>query len=375
MPEEKKNDVVETKENGVEESDFADEAKPIPAPEPAVKPVEEKAEEKVDLHAQKETSAEVPAQEKKPAPKEPTSYTYDDPLLKSIEDARLAFYATYKKGNLIKWIVTAVVLVMIIAGWLVPTFAFPDATWGFYVTLVVVVVAIAILGVYSFLYKKKMDVAMKEYFAKYYEFNNQFVFGDKATNLVGTVDDKLDPEVFKAAGLYKDVLKVGSRETLHFDYQGQNCIISDCAGQIKGEKALQTVFVGKLLVVPNDYQGPDCIIYLKGNKRALPPTTLDDYDVLEDSHTMVIYGSIGAKRLLTHAVRQALAQIQTNDTLVDLAISVKAGKTYFAMGFEDNLMVLPLEKPFNPAPTEELKADTALVFGIVDAFQAHSETK
>jgi len=38
-------------------------------------------------------------------------------------------------------------------------------------------------------------------------------------------------------------------------------------------------------------------------------------------------------------------------------------------------MVLPLEKPFNPAPTEELKADTALVFGIVDAFQTHSETK
>jgi uncharacterized membrane protein (DUF485 family) len=375
MDEEKKVVTPENKEKSEEESDFADEAKPVPAPEPAVKPVEEKPENKIDLHAQKETPSEAPAQDKKPAPKEPISYTYNDPLLKSIEDARLAFYATYKKGNLIKWIVTAVVLAMIIAGWLVPTFAFPNTTWGFYVTLGVVVVAIAILGIYSFLYKKKMDVAMKEYFAKYYEFNNQYVFGDKVTDLVGTVDDKLDPEVFKAAGLYKDVLKVGSRETLHFNYHGQSCIISDCAGQVKGEKALQTVFVGKLLVVPNDYQGPDCIIYLKGNKRALPPTTLDDYDVLEDSHTMVIYGSAGVKRLLTHAVRQAIAQIQTNDTFVDLAISVKAGKTYFAMGFEDNLMVLPLEKPFNPAPTEELKADTSLVLGVVDAFQAHSEAK
>jgi hypothetical protein len=374
MDEEKKDTPVENKEKVEEESDFADEAKPVPAPVEEKK-VEEKAEPKVDLYAQKETPAAAPVEDKKAAPKEPTSYAYNDPLLKNIEDARLAFYATYKKGNLIKWIVTAVVLAMIIAGWLVPTFAFANTNWGFYVTLGVVVVAIAILGIYSFLYKKKMDVAMKDYFAKYYEFNNKYVFGDKVTDLTGTVDDKLDPEIFKAAGLYKDVIKVGSRETLHFNYQGQACVMSDCAGQIKGAKALQTVFVGKLLVVPNSYQGPDCIIYLKGNKRALPPTTLEDYDVFEDSHTMVIYGSAGVKRLLTRPVRQALAQVQTNDTLVDLAIAVKEGKTYFAMGYDDNLMVLPLEKAFNPAPTEELKADTALVFDIVDAFNAHSEAK
>ena len=276
---------------------------------------------------------------------------------------------------MIKWIVTAVVLALIIAGWLVPTFAFPTATWGFYVTLGVVVAAIAILGIYSYFYKKKMDVAMKEYFSKYYEFNNKYVFGDAVSDLAGTVDDKLDPEVFKAAGLYKDVVKVGSRETLHFSYRGKNCLMSDCAGQVKGEKALQTVFVGKLLVVPNDYHGPDCIIYLKGNKRALPPTTLGDYDVFEDSHTMVIYGQTGVKRLLSHPVRQALAKIQTNDTLIDLAIAVKEGKTYFAMGYDDNLMVLPLEKPFNPAPTTELKADTALIFGIADALDVHPEDK
>lgn len=220
-----------------------------------------------------------------------------------------------------------------------------------------------------------MDVSMKAYFAKYYELTNDYVFGDEVSDLRGAVDDKLDPEVFKASGLYKDVAKVGSRETIHFTYKEKDCLLSDCAGQIKGDKALQTVFVGKLLVVPNNYSGTDVIIYLKGNKRALPPTTLDQYDVIEDSHTMVVYGQSTGKRVLTKTVRNALSKIRTNDTLVDLAISIKPGKTYYAFGYDDNLMVLPLEKAFNPAPTEELGADMKLVLNLVDAFEAHPEDK
>jgi hypothetical protein len=355
-----------------EDSDFADEAKPIEAPVEA-KAIEAKTEEtKIDLHAEEATSKEsVPL-------KEPLTYVYDDEKLKGIEAARQSFFQSYKKSNVVKWIVTAGVLAFIIAGWLIPTFTLTDETQtslSFGITIGVVAVALVALGVYSYFYKKKMDVAMKAYFAKYYELNNEYVYGDRVEAIKGAVDDKLDPEVFKAAGLFKDVAKVGSRETIHFNYKGKDCLLSDCAGQIKGAKALQTVFVGKLLVVPNAYAGPDVIIYLKGNKRALPPTTLDDYDVIEDSKTMVVYGQSLGKKILTKPVRVALAKIRTNDTLVDLAVSIKKGTTYFALGYDDNLMILPLEKPFNPAPTEELKADTDLVLDLADAFEAHPEDK
>lgn len=96
---------------------------------------------------------------------------------------------------------------------------------------------------------------------------------------------------------------------------------------------------------------------------------------IEDSHTMVVYGQSTGKRVLTKTVRNALSKIRTNDTLVDLAISIKPGKTYYAFGYDDNLMVLPLEKAFNPAPTEELGADMKLVLNLVDAFEAHPEDK
>jgi hypothetical protein len=131
-----------------------------------------------------------------------------------------------------------------------------------------------------------------------------------------------------------------------------------------------TCFVGKYLSVPNTNEGAEIIIYLKGNKRALPPTTLDSYEVLEDSKTMVVYGPANGKKLLTHPVREALKAISTDAVLVDLAISVRKGMTYYAMGYEDSLMVLPMDKPFNPAPTSELKENLHQVFALIDAFDA-----
>ncbi len=214
---------------------------------------------------------------------------------------------------------------------------------------------------------------MKAYFADYYKHSNAFVYGDQISDVAGTVDDKLDAAIFNGAGLYKGVSKVGSRDCLHFNYKGKSIIMADAAGQITGQKSLQTCFVGKFMAVPNANEGAEIIIYLKGNKRALPPTTLDQYEVLEDSKTMVVYGPADGKKLLTHPVREALKAIQTNAVLVDVAIAVRRGMTYFAIGYEDTLMVLPMDKPFNPAPTVELKKDMAQIFALIDAFDAVPE--
>jgi hypothetical protein len=355
--------VAEKKE---EESDFADEAKPVSAPAPEVKPAEEAkpAQPGVNMHDEdKKVVAPSDA-------KTPVTYTYNDPLLKGVEDSRLVFYKLYKKQNIVKWIITAGALVLILLGWLIPNLITGlDSNVSFYITLGVLVVAVAILGVYSYVFKKQLEKAMKVYFGEYYTKTNSFVYGANVENLSGTVDDKLDEKVFKDSNLYKEVVKVGSRECLHFTYKGEAMMMADCAGQVKGQKSLQTIFVGKILTTPNTWQGGDVVIYFKGNSRALPPTNLDALEVYEDTKTMVVYGDKDTRKLLSHPVKQALAAISTNDTFVDLAISIRNGTTYYLMGYEDNLMVLPLDKPFNPAPTEEFKADMSLIFSLVDAFK------
>jgi uncharacterized membrane protein (DUF485 family) len=377
MLEEKKDETPETKKPVEEESDFADEAKPVSAPVEE-KPVEEKKPEqpKVDLFAEKE-APEAPAEVAPAKGKAPeVKYDYVDEDLQAIETARVNFFKIYKKQNLIKWIVTGIILVAILGTWLGVTLTGNGTqNWATVTILVVVAVAVIGLGVYSVMFRKKLDKAMKGYFADYYTHNNHYVFGDQISSLTGTVDDKLDAAMFNAAGLYKNVAKVGSRDCLHFVYKGKSIVMADAAGQINGQKSLQTCFVGKFIAVPNVNEGAEIIIYLKGNKRALPPTTLDNYQVLEDGKTMVVYGPADGKKILTHAVREALAAIDTDATLVDVAISVKRGMTYIAMGYEDNLMVLPMDKPFNPAPTMELKKNMSQVFALIDAFDVTHEDK
>ena len=377
MLEEKKDETPETKKPVEEESDFADEAKPVSAPVEE-KPVEEKKPEqpKVDLFAEKE-APEAPAEVAPAKGKAPeVKYDYVDEDLQAIETARVNFFKIYKKQNLIKWIVTGIILVAILGTWLGVTLTGNGTqNWATVTILVVVAVAVIGLGVYSVMFRKKLDKAMKGYFADYYTHNNHYVFGDQISSLTGTVDDKLDATMFNAAGLYKNVAKVGSRDCLHFVYKGKSIVMADAAGQINGQKSLQTCFVGKFIAVPNANEGAEIIIYLKGNKRALPPTTLDNYQVLEDGKTMVVYGPADGKKILTHAVREALAAIDTDATLVDVAISVKRGMTYIAMGYEDNLMVLPMDKPFNPAPTMELKKNMSQVFALIDAFDVTHEDK
>ncbi len=373
-----------------EESDFADEVKPTIVEAPIEeKPVEEE-EEKVSLYAEEETNEsseeakeDVPetkeelTESKEKGKKEEPKYEYSDAELEGIETARKNFHAIYKKLNLIKWIITGTGLALVLAGWIVPSVIKGiNANITMYISLGVTAVIFIGLFVYSTFFRKKVDKAMKAYFKEYYDHTCKFVYPDTIESLNGTVDDKLPQDIFLESNIYKDVVKVGSRAYMTFNYKGLKALIADCAAQKKGERQLETLFVGKFLKFEGITSNDELLIYFKGNKRALPPNSLHGRKLIEDSRSMVIYGSGKARSLLTKKVREALAQFDTNKIFIDMAITVNEKGLFFAMGYEDDLMVLPLEKPFNPAPTIQNKEDIEKVLALVDAFSLkHGEEK
>jgi hypothetical protein len=389
--EEKKPEVVEEKpaeetkadKPAAEDSDFADEVKPLSeAPAPAtpkaegetapaeVKPVEPT----IELHKVEESSetpiAETPAAgaPKKGTKPSETIYEYDDQNLETIEGERQNFYKLYKKINIWKTVLAVAVIAVVLVGFILPYVLKLDTTTQSIITLSSLGAAVVAYGVFALVTRKKLEGEMKTYFAHFYEHQNAFVFSNpEVKSLTGSVDDKLPAEEFNAPNIYKDVAQVGSRANLHFIYKGLACGIADAAGQTRTKKALQTVFVGKYVQFPNNYDGPKAIVYLKGNKRALPPTNLGAYELIEDHRDMVIYGENGGKKALTKKVKDAIAQFQTNETLCDMAIVIATGKTSVYMGYEDTLMVMPLEKPFNPAPTVQFKNDFSKILMLVDA--------
>ena len=356
--EEKKNDEVE------EESDFADEIKTAAEPAPAPEAPEE-PEDQIDLHSEE---AEEPEEAKEPAPapaKGKITIEYPDEDLGKVELARQDFYKVYCKSNIVKWIVTAVCLLLIVCGWLIPNAIDALKESSMIIALIACGVGLVTLLVFNYFWKKNVQTAMNRYFREYYEHTNAYVF-QYVNNLEGSIDNKIEDDELRNCDLYKDIGKVGSRATYTFEYKGKTIKVCDAAAQVVAGKTLHTVFVGKYLYTTNEYKGSDILIYFKGNKRALPPTNLAGRKVFSDSKNIVIYGDKGTEKVITAKVREALNEFKTNKTFVDMAISIREGMTYFAMGYEDDLMVIALEKPFDPNPTVQYAGDLRKVLKLIE---------
>lgn len=335
------------------------------------------AEPTIDLYKEEEAKEEDPAAAKKEL-EEKSALLETEEDLQAIEAARQVFYSFYKKASRIKWVITILMIVIVAVAWIVPNFIVTgvdaegnqlglptEVSLGIGIGGIVLMLAI-LLG-FNVYYKKRVEKAMSDYFNSYYAANDDYVFDGLVSDRTGNVDCKIKDTDLTDAGLYRDVFKVGSRDAIEFTYNGHKALYCDCSASVKGQKSLATVFVGKMMRIDNDFQGNELLVYLKGNKRALPPTTLEGRNLIEDTKTMLVYGEHDSKRLLTKEVRNAIANITTDSILVDLSILVKPGKTYFFFGYEDSLMVLPYDKPFDPKPTMHLKEDTRKTFALVDA--------
>jgi len=358
--EEKKIDEVE------EESDFADEIKT--AAEPAPAPVEEpKPEDTIDLHSEEAEEEEAPAPTPAPDKKGKITIEYPDESLGKVELARQEFYKVYHKSNIIKWIVTGFCILLIICGWLIPNAIDVKEIKENSMIIALIACGVGLVGllVFNFFWKKNVQTAMNRYFREYYEHTNAYVF-QYVNNIEGSIDNKIEDDELRNCNLYKDIGKVGSRATYTFDYHEKTIKVCDAAAQVVLGKTLRTVFVGKYLYTTNSYKGSDILIYFKGNKRALPPTNLAARKVFSDSKNIVIYGDKGTEKVITPKVREALNEFKTNKTFVDMAIAIREGTTYFAMGYEDDLMIIALEKPFDPNPTVQYAGDLKKVLKLID---------
>jgi hypothetical protein len=276
---------------------------------------------------------------------------------------------TYRKHNTITGAVSGAALILLLAGWLVPTLVEALKNYTLAIALGCSGVAIVALLTYSVLFRKKSEEWIRNYFNFFYDKVYAYVFDhDEVTGFHGDLKMKLTEEEFKANKLYKDVYKIGSRYSVNFNYQGMDCALIDCAAQVRGAKALETAFVGKDLRTPNTYKGSGIYVYFKGNKRALPPTALGDIHIIEDNKRFTIWGEESERAYITHEMKEAFKQIETDKVLVDLAISIQEGRTHFLMGYEDSLMVIPMEKPFNPGPTKTFKANIHQVLDLATLF-------
>lgn len=352
----------EPKYEKIEDDDFADtrgkqlEQERVIAEEKAAEEAAKKAEE--DAKAKEEEEPEEPL---------PDHFDYEDDDLKACEDARKNFYKIYKKHSLIKTIVSFGLILIFVLMWFLPQWVSALSSYNMVFLIVGAVVALGGLLIYSIFFKRNSQKWIHNYFGDFYGHQYSYVFeGCDIEKGQGLVDLKLQPGEIENCGLFKDVVKTGSRYCYSFKYHNLDSFIIDCAAQTKGGKSFVPVFVGKLLKSKTTYDGSGLYIYFKGNKRALPPNGVSEYNVLEETDKYVIYGEESEKKYLSAARKNAIKKIRTDKVLVDASIVIKKDNLSFYLGYEDSLMIVPMDKIFNPNPTMHFKEDMKVILAIID---------
>ena len=321
---------------------------------------EVKTEETSSLEEQPKTEEireETPVPE---TPNEPVKPVYDSEELQAIEDERVKFLGEYRSGNRLKSIIFFIVMFLMVGTFIIIPNVGQGAAWQLPVMISVAVVLLGCVLGFSFLTRKKMTQKMRNYFSIFYGNMNKYVFGSKSFDkVVFENPGKIEDHLFLDSNLYKDVLEVRSRGATTFEYEHKPVLVCDCAGSVKTDKRVAPIFVGKYLVTGNKYEGKDPIyIYIKGDQRSLPPTNLEEVKVVKDDTTMAIYSNDSKwEKTLNTKVMKIVNSMKPNKELVDIAISIQPGTTYIALGYDDPLMVIPLDRPFNQEPVKGYKKD------------------
>jgi hypothetical protein len=304
-----------------------------------------------------EIKEETPAPE---TPTEPVKPVYDSEELQAIEDERVKFLGEYRSGNRLKSIIFFIVMFLMVGTFIIIPNVGQGAAWQLPVMISVAVVLLGCVLGFSFLTRKKMTQKMRNYFSIFYGNMNKYVFGSKSFDkVVFENPGKIEDHLFLDSNLYKDVLEVRSRGATTFEYEHKPVLVCDCAGSVKTDKRVAPIFVGKYLVTGNKYEGKEPIyIYIKGDQRSLPPTNLEEVKVVKDDATMTIYSNDSKwEKTLNTKVMKIVNSMKPNKELVDIAISIQPGTTYIALGYDDPLMVIPLDRPFNQEPVKGYKKD------------------
>ena len=300
---------------------------------------------------------------------EKTNYPHE--ALQKVEDTRLVFWKSYKLHNTFKLLVMMLCLAAIIVAFIVfPNVMKEKAQLQLSLTIIVAILALGGTYGYSLYVRKKFERKMKEYFNLYFNSCNEYVYGEKPFSDVELQNPgKITLDEFNESGLYKDVIEAGSRGLTTFKYNGLDMSIVDCAGNIKAEKRMKPCFVGKMVRASAKYDGEyPVFVYLKGNDRALPPTNMEGVEAVLDNEKMVVYSNYKDwNKVLTGPVMKALEAIKTDKILVDVAFSIGKGKVFVMLGYDDPLMVLPLQQEFDYKPTEIYKGNMGVVCKVIEA--------
>jgi len=275
---------------------------------------------------------------------------------KLIEEKRAAFMAFYKKQKLYNNIAMIAVVAVVIAA-----YVFVQGVLNMqYLTLGIVAAVLVILLVYSKVMRTRVDKATKTYIHEYYDLQTSLVFpSGKFTNASIEMTARLEDKEFTEAGIIKEIIRTSSRGLITASLGDTKIYLADLAAYDTVDRKKGPVFLGKFLTSDNHLSiDGRILIYIKPKIAGKGPNALDDVKEVSSTDSYIIYSSTNDySKIITKHVIDVINSITIDETLTDVTISIKSGKTCIALSYTDSLMVIPLQATYNPAPSEKYRLD------------------
>ena len=283
-----------------------------------------------------------------------------------IEDARKDLYKSYTSSRTISNILMFVVVAAIVG------VMFLIISNNNVLRIVGYSAAGALLAgmiLYYVLTRKKFPEKSKNYVALVSDAINGRIFSKPGFEKIESdKEEKFKLEDLVGDGIYNEASSINSRNVVHGVYKGHHFLYGEAALLRPYQKKQQVppLFVGRYVSMPNQLKFDGrIIINIKNPKEPLDvPNAIDDLAVLEEKDGWVVYGKEGVNYhdLIDSKIIAQIKKLELGNHLLNVNIVFWGGHTAAYLSYDDTIMSVPFDKPFDHAGFEKSFNDLQICF-------------
>ena len=292
----------------------------------------------------------------------------DKPYQVAIEDARKELFKSYSRARRISNIIMFALLAVIIG---VMFMIMSNIQWLKIVGYCVAGAVVVGMVLYYVLTRNRFPNKTKEYITFVNGLVRERMFNEQYSDIKYNEDEKFALADFAGDGVYKDATGINSRNIIRAVYKDHHFTYGEVALLRPSTRKQQVppLFVGKYITIPNDYQFDGrFVIVMKNPKQPFDlPNAVDDLAVLEEKEDFVVYGPEGADYHKTFKgdFFANLRKIKVEKSLYNVNIVIWAGHSAAYLSYDDAVMAVPFDKPFNYEAYEQSFKDVDAVIKLL----------
>ena len=330
---------------------------------------EEKKVEEVKEEKKEKTEKQEPQEKKLPSDIVVIADlpSNDKPLGAEVEDKRLELFSAYQKSRKLSNIVMGVVVLAVIGAM---ALILVNQDWSKIFGYSLAGTALVGMIIFSVLTKNRFPQKSRDYIRFVTTRIDQYVYSNTEFKDVKVdLNEKYMMAEFNLDKVFKATVDIGSRNIVRGLYcdKGFSCgELALYSSKTEGKKTMKVVaFIGKYIDVQNTLHFEDrYILSLQNTEKPTDvPTDIEDLVELHNENGFVVYGKEGSeyKKDIPTKYISAIKGLKLNEHLLGVSIVLWAGHTGIYLSYDDPVVALPFDKPFEEAPQNLFKENLLTV--------------